>query len=1276
MRTGLAVLFCACVGLPASSAVAGAASDAAHEAVVAVEASAPAETRAPRAVSMVSARIDGGRWLTATDGLWSSAPDGRAQLHIDLAARGFGNALALAADPYDGTAWIATDASLLLHFALDGSLVQGATLPASANALAVDLDGSTWVIAHASLVHSGRNGAWLETRPLDLAADERATALAIDALRDRIWIATTRALYPLAKYDDTARAVVLRGNVGAMAIDQRTGTVLAIVDGSLVAIDEDMLQARPFDHVLVDDEQAIAVLHDADAGAFVVETDNSVLRMANDGRVLERRAAGSASMLAATPFRVYPTLALLRPPGGGAITEAHAEIVLRAGAICNGVVCDPPEAYLHRLHIDAALGGISLGEARIDDAGRVTFPLRPAMMPGVNELTATATDAFGHAVELGPARWALLTDASGAGAANRPSSEADADTATTKAANKAPTVSLTAPVSGATFSAGSSIALGANAADPDGSIAKVEFYRGGSTLIGVATTSPYRYVWTAAAAGSYSLTAKAYDNRNGTAISSPVTIVVVNNQLPTVALTSPVSQGFARVGTPVTVAATASDPDGTIANTEFFDGSVSLGTDMSAPYEMTWTPSSPGLHSISARATDDRGGVGISSSVDIIVADVPVVIVTAPVACSSIAGPLDMLLTADAISASGAIASVEFFDNGASVGTVMVAPWRAVLLNASIGVHAITALATDEQGLTTLSRPSTFTVRGANQPPNVAITAPTEGSHFPFRAAVTLTATAADADGTITAVDFRIGSSGGTLIGRATSAPYTISWPSPAVGSYAVVAVAYDDRNAATTSAAVHLTVDPNVLPVIAVTAPVADARYTAPATVTLTASATDSDGSIAKVDFYAGATLVGSSTTPPYSVVWSNVGPGAYSLSAKATDNAGGVTTSTTVAITVVSNVPPSVALTAPVPGSQYFAPATISLAANAADSDGTVASVAFYANGTLIGTSTAAPYGMVWDGVAAGIYSLSANATDTQGGITTSAQVSIIVNAGITVSAAPSLDGSVVDDDSLLVTGTIKAPPNSGVLVNGAIAQIDLSGNFYANNVPLALGTNAVTIVVSSQGGQSARQTVSLSSTGAGPFVVNVSPADGFAPLPVTFEITNRANRAFERVEFDLDGDGSSEYTANADQFVNGVLNVAVTYPAGTFRSTITVYDINNVVIYTTTRVITARTIQQHDDLLRGVYTGMLALLKANRIPAALNAITGDMQEKYAAVFTALGSALPAAVDTLGTLQPNTFAADRAEYVVVRDTPDGPQGFLIDFLRGADGVWRIDGM
>jgi chitinase len=55
-----------------------------------------------------------------------------------------------------------------------------------------------------------------------------------------------------------------------------------------------------------------------------------------------------------------------------------------------------------------------------------------------------------------------------------------------------------------------------------------------------------------------------------------------------------------------------------------------------------------------------------------------------------------------------------------------------------------------------------------------------------------------------------------------------------------------------------------------------------------VTASAADSDGTVAKVDFFAGATPIGTATSAPYSVSWSNVAAGAYSLTAVATDNAG----------------------------------------------------------------------------------------------------------------------------------------------------------------------------------------------------------------------------------------------------------------------------------------------------------------------------------------------------------------------------------------------------
>ena len=91
-----------------------------------------------------------------------------------------------------------------------------------------------------------------------------------------------------------------------------------------------------------------------------------------------------------------------------------------------------------------------------------------------------------------------------------------------------------------------------------------------------------------------------------------------------------------------------------------------------------------------------------------------------------------------------------------------------------------------------------------------------------------------------------------------------------------------------------------NVPPNVGLTAPGSGATFSAPATVTLTASASDSDGTIVQVDFYAGTTLLGSDTTAPYTFTWNNVAAGTYSLTAVATDNGNASTTSTPVSITV----------------------------------------------------------------------------------------------------------------------------------------------------------------------------------------------------------------------------------------------------------------------------------------------------------------------------------------------------------------------------------------
>ena len=83
-------------------------------------------------------------------------------------------------------------------------------------------------------------------------------------------------------------------------------------------------------------------------------------------------------------------------------------------------------------------------------------------------------------------------------------------------------------------------------------------------------------------------------------------------------------------------------------------------------------------------------------------------------------------------------------------------------------------------------------------------------------------------------------------------------------------------------------------------TAPANGATYTAPASIALSASATDANGTIARVEFYAGTTLLNTDTSAPYTYTWSSVAAGTYGVRAVAYDNAGASGSSATATITV----------------------------------------------------------------------------------------------------------------------------------------------------------------------------------------------------------------------------------------------------------------------------------------------------------------------------------------------------------------------------------------
>ncbi len=276
------------------------------------------------------------------------------------------------------------------------------------------------------------------------------------------------------------------------------------------------------------------------------------------------------------------------------------------------------------------------------------------------------------------------------------------------------------------------------------------------------------------------------------------------------------------------------------------------------------------------------------------------------------------------------------------------------------------------------------------QPPAVSINAPASASSFNAPAKITITANASDPDGSISKVEFYNGSN---KIGEDATSPYSYEWTNVAAGSYSITAKATDNSGTSSTSSAVSVTVKANQVPVVSITSPANGNSLKAPATVKITASASDGDGSITKVEFFNGDNKIGESTSSPYTYTWSNVAAGTYSITAKATDNGGSVTTSGAISITVKNNVAPKVSITSPVNGEGFKSGNTITISADATDEDGTIAKVEFFNGSNKLGESTTSPFKYTWSNVQSGSYSITAKATDDSGGSSTSSPASINV-------------------------------------------------------------------------------------------------------------------------------------------------------------------------------------------------------------------------------------------------------------------------------------------
>jgi hypothetical protein len=222
----------------------------------------------------------------------------------------------------------------------------------------------------------------------------------------------------------------------------------------------------------------------------------------------------------------------------------------------------------------------------------------PANADGIgNSLQRITLSSFGN----DPTNWAAVGVTTGQG----------------NAIGASPVISMNAPANGATFLRSAGLTLSATATDPDGAVARVEFYAD-ATLLGAVTVPPYRLEWSDPPYGSHNIKAVAVDNQGAVAISTAVRILV-SSQSPTISWLNPVHGAYTAIGTPFTLQSAPEDPDGMVAGVDyFFDGAL-VATSWAPPWSLIWYPPATGWHTLAAVARDDSDTLGAAATIKVFV---------------------------------------------------------------------------------------------------------------------------------------------------------------------------------------------------------------------------------------------------------------------------------------------------------------------------------------------------------------------------------------------------------------------------------------------------------------------------------------------------------------------------------------------------------------------------------------------------------------------------------------------------------------------------------
>ena len=185
---------------------------------------------------------------------------------------------------------------------------------------------------------------------------------------------------------------------------------------------------------------------------------------------------------------------------------------------------------------------------------------------------------------------------------------------------------------------------------------------------------------------------------------------------PTVSIVSPTNGASFTAPAIIPITATAADSDGSVTNVSFFDGGTFLGRTNNTPYTITATLAA-GSHALTAVAIDNLGLSTTSSVVNVTVSvpNVPPSVTITNPPDNSVFGNTDAITVSATVSDTGGTATnVQFFDGLALLGSSSTPPYRfsagASSFIFALGLHTLTAVASDNLGATGTSAPVHMTI--------------------------------------------------------------------------------------------------------------------------------------------------------------------------------------------------------------------------------------------------------------------------------------------------------------------------------------------------------------------------------------------------------------------------------------------------------------------------------------------------------------------------------------------------------------------------------------